>query len=110
VVDMPGFDPEATAPVRRPCADSRSDRPYRSDASRVSPAAADPMSTRLVSASTGGADPAGAPQAPAATPPAPEPALLPDITTDERDVGWGDLPEPADDDHYLRDVPPHHGS
>jgi hypothetical protein len=34
--------------------------------------------------------------------------LLPDITTDERDIGWGDMPD-LDDDHYLREVPPHHG-
>lgn len=37
-------------------------------------------------------------------------AVLPDVTTDERDLGWGELPEPDDDDRYLREVPPHHGS
>jgi hypothetical protein len=36
--------------------------------------------------------------------------VLPDVTTDERDLGWGELPEPSDDDRYLREVPPHHGS
>jgi hypothetical protein len=36
--------------------------------------------------------------------------VLPDITSDERDVGWGEVPEPDDDEHLLRDVPPHHGS
>jgi hypothetical protein len=36
--------------------------------------------------------------------------VLPDVTTDERDLGWGELPEPGDDDRYLREVPPHHGS
>lgn len=35
--------------------------------------------------------------------------LLPDVTTDERDVGWGDPFEQDDDEHYLREVPPHHG-
>jgi hypothetical protein len=35
--------------------------------------------------------------------------VLPDITTDERDLGWGELPESSDDDRYLREVPPHHG-
>jgi hypothetical protein len=36
--------------------------------------------------------------------------LLPDVTDDERDVGWGDEPEPDDDERLLREVPPHHGS
>jgi hypothetical protein len=35
--------------------------------------------------------------------------VLPDTTADERDIGWGDLPEESDDDRYLREVPPHHG-
>jgi len=42
-------------------------------------------------------------------PPADDAAVLPDVTTDERDVGWGERPEPDDDDRYLREVPPHHG-
>jgi hypothetical protein len=36
--------------------------------------------------------------------------LLPDLTADERDGGWGDPHEPDDDERYLREVPPHHGS
>ena len=36
--------------------------------------------------------------------------VLPDVTSDERDVGWGDAREPDDDERYLREVPPHHGS
>ena len=36
-------------------------------------------------------------------------ALLPDTTADERDIGWGELPEESDDDRYLREFPPHHG-
>jgi hypothetical protein len=36
--------------------------------------------------------------------------VLPDVSADDRDLGWGELPEPADDDRYLREVPPHHGS
>jgi hypothetical protein len=35
--------------------------------------------------------------------------LLPDITADERDLGWGDRPDPEDDERLLREVPPHHG-
>jgi len=35
--------------------------------------------------------------------------VLPDTTSDERDVGWGDPPEPDDDERLLREVPPHHG-
>lgn len=36
--------------------------------------------------------------------------VLPDTTRDESDIGWGDAPEPDDDERLLRDVPPHHGS
>ena len=36
--------------------------------------------------------------------------VLPDVTSDEQDVGWGDRPEPDDDERLLREVPPHHGS
>ncbi len=36
--------------------------------------------------------------------------VLPDITRDEQDVGWGDRPEPDDDERLLRELPPHHGS
>ena len=35
--------------------------------------------------------------------------LLSDVTADERDVGWGEVPERDDDERYLREVPPHHG-
>ena len=39
----------------------------------------------------------------------PEEPLLPDTTSDERDVGWGDEPAPDDDDaHLLDERPPHH--
>ena len=37
--------------------------------------------------------------------------LLPDITRDETDAGWGDRPE-SDcdaDERILREIPPHHG-
>lgn len=36
--------------------------------------------------------------------------VLPDVSTDETDIGWGDLPdEPGgDDERILREVPPHH--
>lgn len=36
--------------------------------------------------------------------------VLPDVTSDEREVGWGDLPERDGDERLLREVPPHHGS
>ena len=36
--------------------------------------------------------------------------VLPTVTGDEQDVGWGDAPEPDDDERLLREVPPHHGS
>lgn len=36
--------------------------------------------------------------------------VLPEVTGDERDVGWGDDPEaaPRDADWYRRERPPHH--
>jgi hypothetical protein len=34
--------------------------------------------------------------------------VLPDTTSDERDVGWGDGPSERDDDWYRRERPPHH--
>ena len=37
--------------------------------------------------------------------------LLPGVTSDETGVGWGDWREEQDDDErFLREVPPHHGT
>jgi hypothetical protein len=33
--------------------------------------------------------------------------VLPDRSSDETDVGWGDPPEPDDRDRLQRDRPPH---
>lgn len=33
--------------------------------------------------------------------------LLPSRSSDETDVGWGDEPEPDDEDRLRRDRPPH---
>jgi hypothetical protein len=38
----------------------------------------------------------------------PEPAALPDTTSDESDVGWGERPPYDDDDRLLDERPPHH--
>jgi hypothetical protein len=35
--------------------------------------------------------------------------VLPDVSRDELDVGWGDEPSERDDDWYRRERPPHHG-
>ena len=86
---MPGPDPETAAPVRR----------------RAAP--------REAPTQAGSAPPAPPRTAGRDEPPRPAPAdrpVLPDVTSDERDVGWGDWPEPDGDDRYLREVPPHHGS
>ena len=60
-----------------------------------------------------GSTPAPAPDAHHPADPADHPAagdpVLPDVTSDERDLGWGEPPEPDDDERYLREVPPHHG-
>ena len=34
--------------------------------------------------------------------------VLPDVSRDETDVGWGDEPSERDDDWYRRERPPHH--
>jgi hypothetical protein len=31
------------------------------------------------------------------------------VTSDEQEIGWGEVPEPDDDDRLRREVPPHHG-
>ena len=38
-----------------------------------------------------------------------EQPVLPEITQDEADEGWGEIPTAGDDDRILREVPPHHG-
>ena len=150
---MPGFDPGATAPVRRPAMDTRSDgvspgggpldttsaestpsesgprtEGHQRTVSRASTAhysavaAADRTAGATATAADGPAQAAGRPSGgpaggraagqPAGAASARKPAddrVLPDITTDERDIGWGDMPDFDDDDRYLREVPPHHG-
>lgn len=91
-MDVPGPDPETAAPARR-SADPRPGGPTQAEGDRPAHPAPTPP-----------AAPAGAPPAMPADRP-----VLPDVTSDERDVGWGDWPEPSDDDRYLREVPPHHG-
>jgi hypothetical protein len=39
----------------------------------------------------------------------PEEPVLPDVSSDELDVGWGDEPGERDDEWYRRERPPHHG-
>jgi hypothetical protein len=34
--------------------------------------------------------------------------VLPNVTRDEQDVGWGDEPDGRDTDWYRRERPPHH--
>jgi len=41
--------------------------------------------------------------------PADDQPVLPDRTSDERDVGWGDEPAERDDEWFRRERPPHHG-
>jgi hypothetical protein len=37
-----------------------------------------------------------------------EDPVLPEVSRDETDVGWGDEPRERDDDWYRRERPPHH--
>ena len=65
----------------------------------------DPSSQDRDGARDVGAEDASVPRGkPAATHDSP---LLPDRTTDETDVGWGDRPDPDDRDRLLQDRPPH---
>jgi hypothetical protein len=34
--------------------------------------------------------------------------VLPDVSRDELDIGWGDEPGERDDEWYRRERPPHH--
>jgi hypothetical protein len=79
------------------------------DGDRV--AGPDPDSPRSRPADGDRAEPAPAGTRPriARRRPSPDP-VLPAVTDDERDVGWGEMPEPDDDERLLREVPPHHGS
>ncbi len=59
-------------------------------------------------------DERGTPEQPAAEqPPATQPVdrerpVLPDVSRDETDVGWGDEPGQRDAEWYHRERPPHH--
>jgi hypothetical protein len=53
--------------------------------------------------------PAGSP-VPTASPASPDPddrPVLPQQSTDETDVGWGEQPEQDDDERLRQDRPPH---
>jgi hypothetical protein len=47
-------------------------------------------------------------QAPSSRPAEPDDPVLPDVTRDEQDIGWGDEPAGRDDEWYRRERPPHH--
>jgi hypothetical protein len=44
---------------------------------------------------------------PRQAPPRPPGPALPDRSADETDIGWGDRPDPSDDDRLREDRPPH---
>ncbi len=48
------------------------------------------------------------PETEGATSPADVGPLLPESTSDDTDAAWGEPRGGFDDEHYLRDVPPHH--
>ncbi len=89
---MPGSDPETTPPAPSP------DAPHLHGPTQVE-------SDRPVEPGPGAGP---EPRRPAHPEPGERP-VLPDVSSDERDVGWGDWPESGDDERYLREVPPHHG-
>ena len=68
----------------------------------------DPPPSRPVDGGVAEPAPANRPRI-ARRPPSTGP-VLPTVTDDERDVGWGESVEPDDDERLRREVPPHHGS
>jgi hypothetical protein len=73
----------------------------------VAGANSDPAPSRP--ADRDGAEPTTANRRRIARRPASTGPVLPTVTDDERDVGWGEAPEPDDDERLRREVPPHHG-
>jgi hypothetical protein len=56
-----------------------------------------------------GGPPSGGP--PSGGPPAGTSPVLPDVSSDEDGVGWGDWREEREDDErFIREIPPHHGT
>jgi hypothetical protein len=48
------------------------------------------------------------PEPPRRTPQVDTGRLLPDVSRDETDEGWGERPDRSDDERLLDEVPPHH--
>jgi hypothetical protein len=74
----------------------------------VAGAKSDPTPSRSADRDGAESTPANRPRI-AHRPPSTGP-VLPTVTDDERDVGWGEAHEPDDDERLRREVPPHHGS
>jgi hypothetical protein len=53
--------------------------------------------------------PPGRPAPPVADGSDDEDPVLPSVSSDEVDIGWGDEPSGRDEDWYRRERPPHHG-
>jgi hypothetical protein len=53
--------------------------------------------------------PPGHPAPPVADGSDDEDPVLPSVSRDEVDIGWGDEPSGRDEDWYRRERPPHHG-
>jgi hypothetical protein len=70
---------------------------------------ADPPPADNRSAEQGSRPAAGRPPVPTRrTPPVDTARLLPEVSRDETDEGWGERPDRSDDDRFLDEVPPHH--
>lgn len=75
------------------------------------PADALPAEASSAEASPAAASPAEEPPAEARGVAGRTQPVLPSVTSDEIAVGWGDWPEePDEDERFLREVPPHHGT
>lgn len=63
----------------------------------------------MVDESARGPARAAAPRVGRPAPAARDEPVLPDVSSDEQDIGWGDEPGERDDEWYRRERPPHHG-
>ena len=79
----------------------------RQRTAKATPASAAPASAQQASM-LAGVKPANPPDPP--DPDRDEEPVVPPQSREDTDAGWGEVPEPSDDDRFYRDRPPHWGS
>jgi hypothetical protein len=82
-------------------------RTAKATTAAAGPAPVQPVSVQPASM-LAGVNPANPPDPP--DPDRAEDPVVPTQSREDTDVGWGEVPEPSDDDRFYRDRPPHWGS